>query len=229
MEASFPDPFMPVYVFGNHDKRRSIGLLDGDMRKAKLLHMLQLTLRGVPCMYYGEEIGMTNLKLPFGPAIDPIPHKFNFLPRFVFDALGLTINRDEVRTPMQWDSTQNAGFSSAEKTWLPVHGNYPQINVEKESKEDDSLLNAIRALLEIRKHEKALQEGSLKLMENLPDSVLGYQREFENERIMVLLNFDLHEKEVHLEFSECLFSLTTKADRKKQVIRLDGPAGVILK
>jgi glycosidase len=89
--------------------------------------MLQLTVRGVPCMYYGEEIGMTDLPQPFGTALDPIPHKFKFIPRFIFDLLGLLINRDEVRTPMQWDGTKNAGFSSAEKTWLPVHRNYSEI------------------------------------------------------------------------------------------------------
>ena len=106
---------MPVYVFSNHDRRRSIHRLGEDVRKAKLLAMLQLTVRGVPCLYYGEEIGMTNLTLPFDTALDPVPHKFKFVPRFVFNLLGLTINRDEVRTPMQWDGTRNAGFSSAEE------------------------------------------------------------------------------------------------------------------
>ena len=85
IEAHFPNPFMPVYVFSNHDKRRSIHKLGGDIRKAKLLHMLQLTVRGVPCMYNGEELGMTNSKFPFHTALDPIPHKFIFLPRFVFE------------------------------------------------------------------------------------------------------------------------------------------------
>jgi alpha-glucosidase len=80
MEENYPDPFMPVYVFSNHDRTRSIKQLDNDARKARLLHLLQLTVRGVPCMYYGEEIGMTNLPQPFKTALDPIPHKFTFLP-----------------------------------------------------------------------------------------------------------------------------------------------------
>lgn len=94
IETHFPEPFMPVYVFSNHDRRRSIHKLGDDLRKAKLLALLQLTVRGVPCMYYGEEIGMTNLPQPFATALDPIPHKFKFIPRFVFDALGMTINRN---------------------------------------------------------------------------------------------------------------------------------------
>ncbi|MBM3126904.1 MAG: alpha-glucosidase, partial [Chloroflexi bacterium] len=161
IEFQFPPPFMPVYVFSNHDRRRSMDRLGGDLRKAKLLHMLQLTVRGVPCIYYGEEIGMTNLRLPFRSALDPIPHKFKFIPRFVFDRMGTTINRDEVRTPMQWDERHHAGFSKAERTWLPIHPNYREVNVEKESVQAGSLLNTIRALLKIRSSERVLREGSL--------------------------------------------------------------------
>ena len=229
IEADFPEPFMPVYVFSNHDKRRSINGLGGDIQKAKLLHMLQLTVRGVPCMYYGEEIGMTNLKLPFGSALDPIPHKFKFLPRFVFDLLGLTINRDEVRTPMQWDTTKNAGFSSAEKTWLPVNPNHVQINVEKQRKEDRSLLQTIHALLSIRNKESALLGGSLNFIDGLPKNVLGYSRDFENVRLTILLNFNEHTVEFPFVSSESIFNLSSNDMIKQKAIRLDGFGGMILK
>jgi alpha-glucosidase len=229
IETHFPDPFMPVYVFSNHDRRRSIKRLGDDLQKAKLLHMLQLTVRGVPCMYYGEEIGMTDLKQPFNSALDPVPHKFKFIPRFVFDLLGLLINRDEVRTPMQWDGTRNAGFSSAEKTWLPVHGNYKKINVENADGEDGSLLNVIRNLLKLRRQEKTLQEGSLELMTNLPKGVLGYARKFGEEKITVLLNFDGREKRFETEGGECVFKLSAKDEIKNKAIRLDGFGGMILR
>ena len=229
IEAYLPNPFMPVYVFSNHDRRRSIHKLGGDIQKAKLLHMLQLTVRGVPCMYYGEEIGMTDLLQPFNTALDSIPHKFRFVPRFLFDLLGLTINRDEVRTPMQWDGMKNAGFSSAEKTWLPVHWNHNEINVEKENKEEDSLLNVIRALLKIRREEIPLQEGSLELIKGLPKGVLGYSRKLEHEKIIILLNFDEREKEFYMESSECIFRLSPKDEIKNKAIRLDGFGGMILK
>jgi oligo-1,6-glucosidase/alpha-glucosidase len=229
IEMHYPDPFMPVYVFSNHDKRRSIHRLGGDVHKAKLLHMLQLTVRGVPCMYYGEEIGMTNRKLPFRTALDPIPHKFDFLPRFLFDRLGLTINRDEVRTPMQWDGTRNAGFSSAEKTWLPVHENYVEVNVEKESIESDSLLNTIRVLLKVRREELPLQEGSLEWINNLPEGVLGYTRTLGNEKLFVFLNFNHQEAEFPFEDFDPIFRLTQRDEIKNQVIRLAGFGGIILK
>lgn len=220
---------MPVYVFSNHDKHRSIHRLGNDIRKAKLLHLLQLTVRGVPCMYYGEEIGMTDLPMPFNTALDPIPHKFRYVPRFVFDVLGLTISRDEVRTPMQWDGTKNAGCSSAEKTWLPVHWNYNEINVDKENKEEDSLLNVIRALLKIRREEIPLQEGSLELISGLPNGVLGYSRRLEHEKIVILLNFDEREKAFHTGSSEYIFKLSPKDEIKNKAIRLDGFGGVIIK
>jgi alpha-glucosidase len=228
MEQHYPAPFMPVYVFSNHDRRRSIHRLGNDLSKAKLLHMFQLTVRGVPCMYYGEEIGMTNLKLPFASALDPIPHKFKFLPRFVFDTLGLTINRDEVRSPMQWDATRNAGFSSAEKTWLPVHENHVQVNVEQEN-DGNSLLNTVRTLLEIRNREKAFQEGSLNLLKNLPHHVLGYTRTLGNESFTILLNFSGRATAIPCKASECIFKLSPQDEMKNNTVHMDGLGGMILK
>jgi len=230
IETHFPDPFMPVYVFSNHDRARSIERLGHDMRKAKLLHMLQLTVRGVPCMYYGEEIGMANLPLPFKTALDPVPHKFAFLPRFVFDALGLTLNRDEVRTPMQWDNSKNAGFSTAEKTWLPVHPNFVEVNVERELDDPNSLAGTIRALLKIRRAHPALSNGSLELIDDLPGEVLGYFRKRGRDEIAVLLNFGETDKFVAL--GSCswraLFKLSDD-EVKGETIHLRGFSGVVLK
>ncbi len=229
IETHFPDPFMPVYVFSNHDRARSIKRLSNDIRKAKLLHLLQLTVRGVPCMYYGEELGMTDLPLPFKTALDPIPHKFTFLPRFIFDMLGLTINRDEVRTPMQWDGTKNAGFSSAKKTWLPVHPNFVDVNMEKEKSEADSLFSTIRALLKIRKEQSSLRSGSLELINELPDNVLGYTRKSDADELVVLLNFRTKEHEFEFKQGNCVFGLSEKDELKNSKARLSGYGGMVLK
>jgi glycosidase len=219
---------MPVYVFSNHDRIRSIKRLGTDFRKVKLLHLLQLTVRGVPCIYYGEEIGMSDAKLPFASAQDPVARKLKFVPRWLTAALGIKINRDEVRTPMQWDGSRNAGFSTAEKTWLPVHENYKQINVEAESADEDSLLNTIRRLLKIRNEEPALQEGSLELLENLPRNILGYTRIHDGEKILVLLNFAA-EREFPVDATECIFKLSQDSQLKDKIIKLDRYGGVILK
>jgi oligo-1,6-glucosidase/alpha-glucosidase len=190
VESHFPEPFMPVYVFSNHDNRRSIRRLGGDRAKAKLLHLLQFTVRGVPCTYYGEEIGMSDARLPRSQALDPIPHEFGYVPGFVFDLLGITINRDEVRTPMQWDATKNAGFSSAGRPWLPVNPGFAAVSVANESAQADSLLNTIRQMIEIRHAEPALHSGSLQLIDGLPDGLLGYLRRWSGEEISVFLNFN---------------------------------------
>jgi oligo-1,6-glucosidase/alpha-glucosidase len=229
MELAYPHPFMPVYVFSNHDKCRSMDRFGKDVRKAKLLHTFQLTVRGVPCLYNGEEIGMTDAKFPFGTSLDPIPHKFKWIPRFVFDLLGITINRDDVRTPMQWNGGKNAGFSSADQTWLPVHENYAGINVDSQSKDEHSLLNTIRVVMEIRNNEKALQEGSLELMEDLPENVLGYARSTGSERVLILLNFDEREKDFQISGKEYLAKLTAGNQSNGNQVLLEGYGAMILK
>ncbi len=188
-ERHFADPFMPVYVFSNHDAPRSISRNGNDPGRAKLLHLLQLTVRGVPCMYYGEELGMTNADLPRGQALDPIAHEFASIPEFLFERLGITINRDVVRTPMQWDSSKNAGFSSADSTWLPVNPDHKQINVAAETDQPESLLNTIQNLLRIRAEEPALNSGSLQLLEGLPAGLLAYLRRLAGDEIAVYMNF----------------------------------------
>jgi oligo-1,6-glucosidase/alpha-glucosidase len=228
LEAAYPDPFMPVYVFSNHDRRRSMSRLGGDIRKAKLLAMLQLTVRGVPCMYYGEEIGMTNLTLPFETALDPIPHKFKFMSRFVFELLGLTINRDEVRTPMQWDATRQAGFSSAAKTWLPVHPNSAKVNVAAQSGQENSLLNTVRNLLNLRRREKTLQAGNLEWIENLPNGILGYSRTLGNEKLHILMNFTDSRKEFQFSNGGSVFQLTPQDEIKNGICYLSAWSGIAL-
>lgn len=228
MEESYPAPFMPVYVFSNHDKHRSLFRLGNDIRKAKLLAMLQLTVRGVPCLYYGEEIGMTDAKFPFGTALDPIPHKFTFVPRVVFDRLGVLINRDEVRTPMQWNGSPKAGFSSASKTWLPVHESSKSIHVEKQQAEPDSLWNKISRLLKLRGQERCLQEGSLELLDSLPESVLGYTRTLDKKKIAVLLNFDEQPKQFQMENTGKLFNLYREDKVENTTIYLAAFGGVLL-
>jgi glycosidase len=190
IQVHFPDPFMPVFVFSNHDASRSIHRLGNNATKARLLHLLQLTVRGVPCLYYGEELGMTNAVLPRAAALDPIAHEFRRVPTLLLDRLGITINRDVVRTPMQWDSSKNAGFSASDSTWLPVNPDFRTINVASEAGQPNSLMNTILDLLRIRASEPALHySGSLQLVEGLPEGILSYLRRWAGDEIAVFLNF----------------------------------------
>jgi glycosidase len=110
-----------------------------------------------------------------------------------------------------------------------VHGNYKEINVENEDGDKDSLLNVIRALGKIRKEEAALREGSLELMEGLPNGVLGYVRKLGGEKITILLNFDSKEKQFELESAKCAFKLSPKDEIKNKAICLDGFGGMMLR
>lgn len=175
MEKIFPSPLGPVYVFSNHDRRRCATRLGGDLRRVRLVHTVQMLARGVPCVYYGEEIGMVDGRLPYKKALDPLPHMVR-VPRWLTDVAGETLNRDEVRTPMQWHAGPHAGFSRAAATWLPVNPDFPEKNVEAAMQDSASLLHHFRHLLCVRQPQKAQdvrREGPLLFMGN---AVLNFSR-----------------------------------------------------
>jgi len=194
-ERDMPAPLLPTWVFGNHDRMRRAERVDHHPEREKLLAALQLSARGIPCIYNGEEIGMQDLDLPLEGANDPVAGIYRFIPEFVARLLhsqGILLNRDACRTPMQWSSAPNAGFSNASTTWLPVHPNHKTTNVDAQERDPASILHCYRRLLRLRKKHPALHSGSLStLPENaLPPNVLGLRRVYENETIDVLLHFD---------------------------------------
>jgi len=185
-ERNFPAPKQPTYVLENHDRSRTIDIVGGDPAKAAVLAVIQLTVRGVPTIYMGQEIGMSNTRLPMKDALDPVAASvFRRVPQFVADHVPITFNRDEMRTPMQWDASANAGFCpDGVRPWLPVNPDYPRVNVAAERARPDSLLNLFRRLLQVRREHESLRSGSLALLEALPETVLGYRRD----DILVLAN-----------------------------------------
>jgi alpha-glucosidase len=194
-EALFPDPFHPTYVFGNHDRPRSIERLGLDPHKARLLAMLQLTVRGVPFIYYGDEIGMPQLRIPKEQAKDPVSSRYRWVPDWLSRRLnrhGILLNRDECRPPMAWDHGPNSGFTDSAEPWLPVHPDSHRFNVAAQAEDPTSLLNCYRRLLHLRRTHPALHSGTLELLATgrHPASVLGYRRVHpETDAATVLLNF----------------------------------------
>ena len=171
----------PVFVISNHDKPRSYNRYgDGQHNDqiAKLMAGLYLTLRGTPIMYYGEEIGMENndptrkedVKDPIGKIGWPKDK-----------------GRDGERTPMQWNESENAGFSQA-TPWLPVPPSYKTHNVEAESKDPNSILNFYKSVLTLRHKEPALLEGEYVALNQNDSNVLSYLRRYKNEAVLVVLN-----------------------------------------
>ena len=177
-EDNFPAPMQPTYVLENHDRSRLLDRVHGDVAKAGVLAVILLTLRGVPTVYQGQEIGMSNTRLPFKDALDPIAASvYKHLPQFFVDRMSERLNRDEVRTPMQWDASANAGFCpDGVQPWLPVNPDYERVNVAHQDADEDSLLNLYRRLFALRQDSESLRFGPLAMLEALPDGVLGYRR-----------------------------------------------------
>jgi oligo-1,6-glucosidase/alpha-glucosidase len=205
IERAFPEPYTPTYVFGNHDRTRLLQRLDGHQRKAKLFATLQLTVRGVPFVYYGEEIGMEHYEIPLVHGLDPVAVRHRALPQWLVRRLGragMLLNRDECRLPMQWSSAAHAGFSVASaQPWLAVHPSSKRTNVEAQRSDPESLLHCYRALLALRREHAALNAGSLTLID-APYEIVAYRRELAGDVACVFLNFSGEERPLSLHVPE---------------------------
>lgn len=189
-ETEFPAPLQPTYVLENHDRARSLSRVGGDLGKARVLATMLCTLRGVPVIYQGQEIGMTNRYIPLREANDPIPGVIaKWLPEGVNKRLTERLNRDEVRTPMQWTSASGAGFCDDNVTpWLPINENHVTRNVADESSDPNSLLSLYRDLLGRRRATPALHSGELRLSATESEAILAFERVHGEERVLTVAN-----------------------------------------
>lgn len=183
----------------NHDQPRMVSRFgnDGPFRKesAKMLATLVHTLSGTPYVFQGEEIGMTNVHFASIEDYNDIDTRNHYRDMVAAgwrpeDALAYyhDRSRDNARTPMQWDGSKNAGFSTG-KPWLSVNPNYESINVAAQEKDEDSILNYYRRLIRFRKSHEVLVYGDFKLLAPEHETVFAYVREFEGKKCAVLLNF----------------------------------------
>jgi glycosidase len=173
-EAALPSGGWPNWVLGNHDRPR-VAAKRGQAQ-ARVAAMLLLTLRGTPTLYYGDELGLTDVAIPPAEVQDP---------RALREP-GLALGRDPVRTPMPWDASANAGFTTV-KPWLPLNADWPTRNVAGITAEPQSILTLYRRLLAARRAHPALSIGEFALLAAEGD-VLAYVRRHGAERIIVALN-----------------------------------------
>lgn len=185
----------PTLFFGSHDMPRMIDrLADGNPEKASALATLIFTAKGVPFVYYGEEIGMHNIIAESFEEIADIQGKTHYqlaikkgkTPK---EALleGNKNNRDKSRSPMQWNANKLAGFST-EKSWIKVGLDYKENNVEALEKDKNSIFHKYKELIALRNKEKVLQYGKYDQLEYKDNQIL-YKRSFEGESITVIINF----------------------------------------
>lgn len=190
-ERLLPEEAWPAYTFSNHDIVRAIsrfgGGRDADDR-ARLLALMLLTLRGTPFIYYGEEIGMKEVRLPRRLLLDPVGKKWHPINR----------GRDGCRTPMQWSGATGGGFSAGEP-WLPLGPELERRNVAVQEKDAHSLLNFYRKAIWLRKERPALITGSYRsVVEGVPGDCYIYLRQLEGQKLLVALNFSSRRRELNL-------------------------------
>jgi alpha-glucosidase len=174
-ESLLPPYGWPNWVLGNHDRPRIASRVGPG--QARLAALLLLTLRGTPTLYYGDEIGMHDVPIPPHLVQDP----------FEKNVPGLGFGRDPVRTPMQWDASPHAGFTSA-APWLPLVEDYERVNVEAQRADPDSILSLYRRAIALRRDEPALAVGGY-IGRGVRDGVLSYVRSAGERRFLVALNF----------------------------------------
>lgn len=170
----------PNYFFNNHDTPRSTTRFAKGESDAipKLLLAMQLTVRGTPYLYYGEEIGMRDISLARSQIQDPVGKRY-----WPFNK-----GRDGCRSPMQWNAKQNAGFTTGEP-WLPVNKDYIVRNVDSQAASPASLLTFYKELIQLRRAHPALNAGNLDMKKADNDDLLVYQRQAGDEKMLIVLNF----------------------------------------
>ena len=167
---NMPNETWPNWVLGNHDNPRIAS--KAGVYLARALNVLLLTLPGTPTTYYGEEILMTNVYVPQNKTRD------------------LYEDRDKERTPMQWNVSRNAGFTSNSTPWLPVADNYTLYNVDTEMENNSTMLVLYKTLVELRSNNVAFQYINYECVVNSTD-ILAYRRYHDNnsDHFLVVINF----------------------------------------
>lgn len=229
-EREYPAPYTPTIVFSNHDQMRSIQRIGNDPEKAKLLALLQYTMRGVPTVYYGEEIGMENVYIPIKAGKDPMCETYSWVPQWIADRLPVAINRDVCRTPMQWDASRHAGFSTANATWLPVHTNYTICNVAAQQQDTSSLLSVFRQLNALRRQYAALREGNIEILPDAPEDVLWFQRSCGDAQFLVVLNFGKKAIGINppVAVAKIVFALSNSCLQQDGTLYIDAYSGMVI-
>lgn len=175
-EAGLPPGAWPSWVLGNHDQMRIASRLGP--AQARVAMVLLLTLRGTPTLYYGDELGLEDVPIQADELQDP----FGVISR------GGELGRDPERTPMPWNNSPNAGFTTGQP-WLPLGKDHPAMSVEVQKGDPDSMLSLTRALLALRRREPALSLGDWAPLETT-NGVLGFTRTSADRRFVIALNLD---------------------------------------
>ncbi|MGY3765261.1 glycoside hydrolase family 13 protein [Vagococcus vulneris] len=184
--------------WNNHDLPRIVSRWGNDQeyrdRSAKAFAILLHLMKGTPYIYQGEEIGMTNCPVSSIDEVEDIESVNMYHDRlskgFTQEEIIESINvkgRDNARTPMQWDDTVNAGFTTG-TPWLHVNPNYKEINVKAALSDQQSIFYTYQRLISLRKQHPLIVWGEYELLEDTADKVFAYKRSYQGQTILVVVN-----------------------------------------
>ena len=223
-------------IIENHDEPRGVSRFLPEYARTpdgtKMLGTVSVLLRGIPFIYQGQEIGMQNAVWNSIDEFDDISTKDQY---HIARKAGLSneealevcakMSRDNARTPMQWSSKENAGFTTG-MPWLKVNSNYKEINVKSQEKDADSVLNYYRKLVKVRKspeYKEVFTYGQFEPAYEDTDSIMAYYRFDGEKRVLVVANFGKEAVELELQYPVKNIILSNR-DRKKaeRTLQLDG-------
>ncbi|MGN1095364.1 MAG: alpha-amylase family glycosyl hydrolase, partial [Eubacteriales bacterium] len=184
----------------NHDLCRSVSRFadDNELRyeSATMFAVMIYCMRGIPFIYQGQEIGVTNSHFDsikdfddwetidfYNANKDKMTHD-NLMERVNFGS------RDNARHPMPWNSTKNGGFNKGGKTWLPLYPSYKEINVEKDISSEKSILRFYKELLQIRRSSEILRYGTFEDITGEAKEYFMYRRAYNGKSILVVCNYE---------------------------------------
>ena len=196
--------------WNNHDLPRIVSRWGNDkeyrVESAKMLATLLHGMKGTPYIYQGEELGMTNIRLESIDEYNDIESLNMYKDRIskgysneeIMNSIYIK-GRDNARTPIQWDDSVNAGFTTG-KPWLAINPNYKEINAKKSLEDKNSIFYHYKKLIEIRKNNDTIIYGDYKLLCPEDKNIFAYTRELNGDKILVVCNF--YEDTANFRFDE---------------------------
>ncbi|WP_270565754.1 alpha-glucosidase [Clostridium beijerinckii] len=230
-------------IIENHDEPRGVSRYipeqDLNDRSKKMLGAISLMLRGIPFIYQGQEIGMTNNKFNSIKEFDDIAtiDQYNVAIEKGYsneEALKIIniFSRDNARTPFQWNESENAGFTTG-RPWLKVNENYKVINANSQIKDEESVFNFYKKLINLRKSEEfkdAIVYGEFVPTLEEYDNLFAFYRQGESKKLMILANYQKEEQIIELgkQYVKVLINNCEEIKKDKNKIILQGYQVVIL-
>lgn len=211
-DSAFAEKGWISIFLSNHDNSRLVdrfGNSDPNFRtpSTQMLNTFLLSMRGTPYTYYGDEIGMTNIDMPTIEEYVDVDAMGKYkaavtsgqdLDKFM-ELLNYS-SRENGRTPMQWDTTANAGFTSG-TPWKRVNDNYTEINVALQNEDPNSILNHFRKMTQLRKDHLTLVYGDYEILQREHPEIYMFTRTYKDEKLLVVLNFTENQTSVSLDAS----------------------------